>query len=414
MKQLFIFNESSNAAIYGIGTYITQLTDYLSDSGLELNVVHLHSGEIEFRQETIAGIKYYYFPHPPNFAGHNYDSYNNRYYRNIFYILYPYMNENPTFLLNYNQSIALVQNIRKRFHKSKVVFTLHYLSWCFTIQGDINYLREIIHKQEHEITDSKEINILKSFKKEQQLFLKMDKVICLSHFTYDLLLNDYKIPHHLLMFIPNALSENSEHPHVTDKAVLKKQYHFNPDEKILLYAGRLERTKGILFLIEAFREILKEVPDCRLLIAGNGDYDSCQKECKGIWSKITFTGRVDKKQLYEFYQIADIGILPSLHEQCSYVAIEMMLHGLPVVSTDACGLKEMFSDIPENFRVNIRYEKGVATIPIDNLKKSIIHLLEDEESRSSISRSVKQKHNRYYNSKNIGKKICGLLCPTTQ
>lgn len=47
--------------------------------------------------------------------------------------------------------------------------------------------------------------------------------------------------------------------------------------------------------------------------------------------------------MFELYQIVDLGILPSFFEQCSYVAIEMMMFGLPFVAyTMQGGLKDMF------------------------------------------------------------------------
>ena len=50
---------------------------------------------------------------------------------------------------------------------------------------------------------------------------------------------------------------------------------------------------------------------------------------------------MDKNLLFEFYQIADVGVMPSFHEQCSYVAIEMMMMGVPLITSDSTGLKEM-------------------------------------------------------------------------
>ena len=56
---------------------------------------------------------------------------------------------------------------------------------------------------------------------------------------------------------------------------------------------------------------------------------------------------MEKKELYEIYQMADVGVVPSLYEPFGYVAVEMMMHRLPIVVTsclnevvdDTCGLK---------------------------------------------------------------------------
>ena len=55
------------------------------------------------------------------------------------------------------------------------------------------------------------------------------------------------------------------------------------------------------------------------------------------------TGSISRYELKNWYQIADIGILPSYAEQCSYVGLEMMAHKLPVVASDGFGIRCMFN-----------------------------------------------------------------------
>ena len=80
--------------------------------------------------------------------------------------------------------------------------------------------------------------------------------------------------------------------------------------------------------------------------------------CNGIWGKVIFTGKLRKDQLYRFYQIADIGVLPSCQEQCSYVGIEMLMHGIPLVGTDAMGISEMIEEGYHNGDIVILLRSG--------------------------------------------------------
>ena len=89
--------------------------------------------------------------------------------------------------------------------------------------------------------------------------------------------------------------------------------------------------------------MLNTIP-CRFIIAGEGSFSAHMKECEDTCMNITWAGRVGKEKLYEFYSIADIGVLPSFIEQCNYVTIEMMMHGLPIITSSACGLAEMTED----------------------------------------------------------------------
>jgi len=74
-------------------------------------------------------------------------------------------------------------------------------------------------------------------------------------------------------------------------------------------------------------------------------------------SRITITGTFSKKQLADYYTMADVGVVPSYVEQCSYTTIEMMLFKLPIVASQVDGLKEM---ITEETGFPVKF-KGVAT-----------------------------------------------------
>lgn len=123
------------------------------------------------------------------------------------------------------------------------------------------------------------------------------------------------------------------------KERVKKSLGLPKHEKIILYAGRLVEEKGLGYLIKAFRMLLKKNPDCRLVIAGDGDLSKYIYESR-YCSKITFVGKLPHKELYLLYQIADIGVLPSLMEQCSYTVIEMLMFGLPIIGTTTPGISE--------------------------------------------------------------------------
>lgn len=186
-----------------------------------------------------------------------------------------------------------------------------------------------------------EQGICDSFYKEKELYRLVDTIICLSEFTSSLLQDIYGISPDKIRFVPNGLKDERKHLTLKERDVLKKQYHFSEKEKIILFVGRLDVIKGIGTLIQAFHILLRKNRNYRLVIVGDGDFSSCLNRCEVDWSKVVFTGRLGKEQLYNFYQMADIGVMPSMHEQCSYVAIEMMMFGLPMVVSTTTGLKEM-------------------------------------------------------------------------
>ena len=98
---------------------------------------------------------------------------------------------------------------------------------------------------------------------------------------------------------------------------IKRDLCFEESGKLVLFVGRLDDIKGVGLLVEAFKIVSDTFPDSRLLVVGEGNYTSCLEKARDIWSRITFTGRLTKGELYRLYRIADVGVMPSKHEQCS-------------------------------------------------------------------------------------------------
>ena len=162
----------------------------------------------------------------------------------------------------------------------------------------------------------------------------------------------------------------------------KKKLLFGDNEHIVLFVGRLDDIKGVEYLIRAFRSLLKKVPDSRLVIVGDGNFDFCLKECVHIWHRITFTGKLKQKMLRKFYQIADVGVMPSFHEQCSYVAIEMMMHGIPLVGTDSTGLKEMLGS-NQKYMMKTSEEANNVSLSVEDLAETLTQLLVEHFPREA-------------------------------
>lgn len=236
--------------------------------------------------------------------------------------------------------------------------------------------------------------ILYKIEEDRCVFEKADHIICLSKFTYNLLLNYYCIDKTKISTIYNGLKDvvNSSLPSKVD---LRKELCISSKEKIILYVGRLHKDKGGRELIKAFRLILKDNPNSRLVIVGNGDIELYQKQSESIWSKIIYTGRINKEQVYKFIQIADVGVLPSFSEQCSYVAIEMMMFGLPIVGTNSTGLEEMIEEGVTGYKVKLLEMEHDVLLPEDQLADRISKLLNMAEIKT-ISNKSRQRFLDYY------------------
>jgi glycosyltransferase len=382
---LYVFNETSRAAVYGIGTYINELTSCLKNAkNINLNIVKLNDDSKEFAIETDERITYWKIP------GSKY--YGKLYYQSVVTLINQYIpaTENMIVHFNYLQSLALLNSMKSRFN-CKTVSVVHYSDWGFILNGNMSRLHSIIASNNN-YDDILAKNILKSIEDEKSFFEASDHVICLASYMKNILHEEYNLKHKNISIVPNGLSDT--YKPVNIKKVKHKKY-FTAKEKIILFAGRLDEVKGLKYLISAFGEILKSYRSCRLVIAGNGAYDQYLKEAKNISAKITCTGLLDKQELYELYSIADIGVVPSLYEPFGYVAVEMMMHALPLVVTATSGLNEVVDDIC-GFKIPLIESDDKLEPDTSALADRILYLLKNPDKAKELGNNARRKYLENY------------------
>lgn len=141
------------------------------------------------------------------------------------------------------------------------------------------------------------------------------------------------------------------------KAELRRALNLPGQSLLLIYTGRLAATKGVMMLIEAWRELAPAHPRAHLVIVGTGrgSFDDCEtmlKEFIGAHSletRVTLTGAV--ANVHEYLQASDIFVFPSDYEGFSLSILEAMTAGLPLVSTRVGIAAELEHGAPFGFLV---------------------------------------------------------------
>lgn len=340
MKEICIVNYAGDAAVYGIGTYLKEYLYCLQTMGCKIHLIELGTDRIQpdFYIRDDGCIRTIHIPYMKNGSIEKYNKSVCRLLR-----LYIEDSERLVFHFHYTLSSGLSEGIKKYFPLSKSLLTIHYLSGCGILQGNIALFEKIIKKRDDEKIKTKYQYIIETYRQEKAFYEKMDHLVCLSEDTLHLVRNLYGIESNVWL-IPNGLRKNRRKLSESQKIHFRKSYYIRPEETILLYVGRITPSKGISILLSCFDEVLANHPDCRLVMIGGGDINGAVNRCGKAGSRVLFTGRLTQKELYQWYQTADIGIFPSLGEQCSYVGIEMMMHGLPIIASDGYGVKNMFRD----------------------------------------------------------------------
>lgn len=120
---------------------------------------------------------------------------------------------------------------------------------------------------------------------------------------------------------------------------------FTNEGKVLITVGRLVEEKGQWHLIRAFSEVVKQEPNTKLLIIGDGvlkKYLTQLAEMYGLEKKIIFTGYSDNPFWYSKH--ADIFVLPSLSEGYPNALVEAVCCGLPCIAADVhSGVREILA-----------------------------------------------------------------------
>lgn len=401
MTHIFIFNNASRAANYGIGTYVRQISDGLAVlPDYDVSFVEMHADTKEFAiTEDNSGKLYYQIP--AMMSGVE----NESYCRSIYYFLA--RNIEPAirtkadqeadtehkivFQFNYFQHLSLASLLKGQFPESRIILTVHYLSWCFELKGNLSRMRKITAKG-YTPADDTEKGVMASIQNEKAFMHLADEVLVMSRETMNIVLKDYEVSKDKLHLIYNGF--NNELVTHNSKLITRN----------ILFVGRLDEIKGLKYLIDAFVSIAPKHADANLVIAGDGDFQPYLAQCRSLPNRITFLGKLQSDEVEQWYKTAYIGVMPSFHEQCSYTAIEMMRHGIPVVGTDSTGLAEMLDSTPE-LRVHINEDEFDEKEFTEEIAKRIDLLLSDEDEYKRASEAVKQLYTERYRVEDMTKGI---------
>lgn len=354
MTHLYLFDEAhSNASLYGIGVYIRLLTESLKNTNMHITIVKMFYKCNNVVIENRDNIRYIYIPDLENKIINK--SY---YYRSAFFILYPFISigDNNIFHYNYLSSYQLSVLIKSYFPKSLSLLTIHY----------------------RELTSS-------SIFVEELIFISelCQKIIVLTKASASFFLRYYNVPLCKIEIIPNYIPIYKE-KYLNDKSDLKDFYGISKNKKVILYVGRFDYNKNPYILLQSFLELLKLRDDVHLILIGNGDFNSLFSLIDKAYGNITFTGFLEQNELHKFYSIADLGVIPSRYEEFGYVALEMMMHGIPLIANKIGGLAEIIEDGVTGDLIDL-YKGNNFFNSINLLVESMNSLLSDEEKRKKYS-----------------------------
>ena len=174
-----------------------------------------------------------------------------------------------------------------------------------------------------------------------------------------------------------------------ETTALRASLGISPDEKILLYLGRIAKEKNIDTIIRAMPEILRRDGGIRLLIVGGGTYLDYLKKCAaelGVTGSIIFAGAVPFEDVGKYYRLGNVFISASSSETQGMTYFEALCAGLPiVVRRDEC-LKDVL----------LEGKNGWAFDSDEQIAELVTRVFEDGELRRLTRENVGYVPDKYF------------------
>jgi glycosyltransferase involved in cell wall biosynthesis len=215
---------------------------------------------------------------------------------------------------------------------------------------------------------------------------RSDKLVVPFRSTYDFLESELKIPASRMALIPYGVDHESFYPQQNSENLPRPEF-FPQDAKIVYFVGSLTLGKGVDTLMNCFPQVLKAVPEARLVIGSGGWHKTMFHQ---MWQdnpakdKIVMAGFIPEDMMRSCYIHADVTCFPSRYG-----------FGLPTLESMACGTPTVSGrtlDGPEFVG-----DAGLMTDPnsADELAAQIISILTKSELSQRLKTAGLQKADQY-------------------
>jgi glycosyltransferase involved in cell wall biosynthesis len=388
IMNIFLIKTYGKASRYGIGSYIETIVGFLSKyTDINVFVVHinsnLHKGVKYLDNGKIRDIFITF--ETPGAGSFVMDEFciSELQAKALYSILYSFMRGADTNIIHLNSVLEIhLAEAAKEYDHCTLVYTMHVLLWQVFYK---NNWRQFIS----ELEDKLENNHTFSIETEKRLCMLADNIVCLTSEAMNFVGQYYGITPSKVRLIHNVIDNRNisilSHP---QKEILRRKFGFSAEQVIVIFSGRLMYEKGLDFAAEALIRLQRRNYDFHFLICGDGNLAHYVDRCRAIIGKTSFSGFTRKEVLYEFYQIADVGILPSFIEQNSFSALEMMAHGLPVIACDTDAFSQFKHREESMIHIATTSAHGSGYMDVDLLENSLARVIEDAQYRRKIGENA--------------------------
>jgi glycosyltransferase involved in cell wall biosynthesis len=175
---------------------------------------------------------------------------------------------------------------------------------------------------------------------ERKGMVVANKVITVSDFTRNIVIDKYHINPSKVVTIHNAVEP-------ANNSIVENLWKLGTNDKIVTFLGRITRQKGPEYFVEAAYKVLQKMDNVRFVMAGNGDLmeDMIKQVARlKISDKFHFTGFLKGDDVYRMYSMSDLYIMPSVSEPFGISPLEAIQSNVPVIISKQSGVSEVIDN----------------------------------------------------------------------
>lgn len=173
-----------------------------------------------------------------------------------------------------------------------------------------------------------------------------------------------------------------------DKSRLKEELHISPDDKVILTVAEFIKRKNYKAMLKCFSKLHSQHQNTKYILCGQGKLLDKMKHLShklNLDDSAIFLGY--RKDINRIMQISDVFLLLSKHEGLTMAIMEAMHFGLPVVTSNVRGNKDL---------IDVRGGFVVDKNDLDSQVQALSTLLDDDDLREHMGEYNKQKIKNYY------------------
>jgi glycosyltransferase involved in cell wall biosynthesis len=170
----------------------------------------------------------------------------------------------------------------------------------------------------------------------------------------------------------------------SQKSEVRREFGLAKDAPVIGAIGRMVWQKGFEYLIQAIPDIVRDVPDTKFLLVGDGplreSIEALGKELR-VKDNMIFTGF--RRDIRKILSAVDLLVIPSLFEGFPMITLEGMAMAKPIVATNIDGITEQITDGVNGFLVPPKDPSALA--------KAVIRVLNDRKTARTMGLSARNK-----------------------